>query len=114
MIKDQNDLVIRLAEVKPDHNNDQRSTFLMMLKIRLSDAQLDLGRLTEAGWRRWRTRLVLILCNTPDDGDGGDGDDGGGDGGGDDGGAGNRLVGGFLPVWLCHAKTFATTQFHEL
>ena len=88
MIKDKNDLVIRLAEVKPDHNNDQRSTFLTMLKTRHSDAQLDLGRLTEAGWRRWRTCLVLVLCNKPDDGDGVDGDDGvdGGDGEGVDGG----------------------------
>ena len=88
MIKDKNDLVIRLAEVTPDHNNDQRSKFLMMLKIRHSDAQLDLGRLTEAGWRRWRTCLVLVLCNKPDDGDGVDGDDGvdGGDGEGVDGG----------------------------
>ena len=86
MIKDKNDLVIRLAEVNPDHNNDQRSTFLMMLKIRLSDAQLDLGRLTEAGWRRWRTCLVLVLCNKPDDGGGGD--DQGGDGEGVDKGDG--------------------------
>ena len=28
------------------------------------------------------------------------------------GGAGNRLVGGFLPIWLCHAKTFSTTEFN--
>ena len=29
-----------------------------------------------------------------------------------DGGAGNRLVGGFLPIWLCHAKTSSTAEFY--
>ena len=57
------------------------------MMIRLADAQLDLGRLAEAGWRRRRTSLVLVLCNKPDDGGGGD--DQGGDGEGVDKGDGD-------------------------
>ena len=47
-------------------------------KMKSSDDQLDLGWLTEAGWRWWRPCLVLVLWNKPGDEDDDD-DDGGND-----------------------------------